>query len=176
MALLTIMDEIKHTYETQYIPKEDPMYSASFTCIHCGRQYSSKTPGRALSQLRGHIGGCKKRVLLRHIKFQTVIVVLSILPKRRTIASLNAFLENKQRNADNLLGILAYLKQRRELITYATFEIKNSKRFLTELKDGNKSYKSIMCRLEPEEKVSFAAFCENIYAHRHDEYKEEIQT
>jgi hypothetical protein len=172
--LYSVKIHMNLTLSSPYVPSQvinlSPPDPNRLVCIHCGKEFQSEKPGKALNQLHGHLSGCLRRLLLRHIKYSTAIVVATMRPNRKTLAVINKYLEEKTRNAHSLAGILEFLKQRGEISSFSTYEVKNSPEFL-KISDGVKSYKKILSVLNKQEREAFSAFANECYERRFDELK-----
>jgi len=139
------------------------------TCVHCNKQFTGNS---AIQQLRNHFGHCKKRVLLRHLKYQSYVFVICLNPKEKLRKALNEIV-NEQESIDIpalVVGGLRTVLALKQISAYHPIEIKHSPDFLS-LPNGVTSYRKIVVSLSAEDLELFGSECQKIYENR---FKNEV--
>lgn len=139
-----------------------------YTCQHCGRVFKSDKLGKAKRMLNGHLNGCKMRIRLRFLKVGDAVIILNTRTHTRKLtATLNKYVQIKQRTLPEMIGVLKYIQMRQEITDANMIEIKNSPEF-SKMTDGIKSKLKITSSLSKPDQTLFVPATENLHNHRLD--------
>jgi hypothetical protein len=143
----------------------------NFTCQHCGETFvPTRANGSARQKLRIHLRWCENRILLRHLKYNDFIFVLSLNPIKTLSNTITEFSRYKDTREipQLLIGALQFLKMAKKIKNFAPFEVKNSPDFSKILDNGITPYKTIRATLSPEDRDRFGSFANEVFSHRFD--------
>ena len=159
----------KSTYADNINQYMQPPTPERLQCVHCGEVFTGKT---SLQKLRNHLRFCEKRVLLRHVKFESYIFVLTMNPKKKLRLGLDQLLNEPDTIAEPGLAVGAFLlaKKLGQIRDYQPIDILSSPEFL-KLQNGSLSYRKIVASLSTEDRNRFGAFANHIFQNRYNEVK-----